>query len=232
MRSFLGRTKEAQGVLPAMGVKCEIDEIERTQTNEKNHLMYMAILRVTEPAQFAGHQLREWYVIGTDDDPKAKRPETWERTEGGPGRLARLLKRAGVPTADDDEEWMDAAAGQEICVHLGTRTDDNGEPRNRILKTFRETDPDFVGIGEALEADGAGRGRGGRQAKAASSGNASARKAKSKDDDDDDEPKPGKGKGKESDDDDTDDEDEAPASKKVRGRKAKARDDDDDTDED
>src|SRR5262245_3077159 len=126
MRSHLGKTREAQGVLPAMGVKCEIEEIERTETGENSQtpgmLMYQATFRVTEPEQYAGSSLRDWFVIGTKDDKRAKRAETWERAEGGPGRLARLLKRAGVPNADDDEEWMDAAAGQSICMHVGKRT--------------------------------------------------------------------------------------------------------------
>lgn len=221
-----------------MGVKCEIEEIERTETGENSQtpgmLMYQATFRVTEPEQYVGSSLRDWFVIGTKDDKRAKRAETWERAEGGPGRLARLLKRAGVPNADDDEEWMDAAAGQSICMHLSKRTDENGEPRNRVGMYFRESDPDFIGIGEELERDGAGRGgRGGRKAKP--EGDGKARKAKAKDDDEGDEEEAPKRKGKaaasDEDEEPEDDEDEAP--KKARGRKAKAaRDDDGDDDED
>ena len=220
-----------------MGVKCEIEEIERTETGENSQtpgmLMYQATFRVTEPEQYVGSSLRDWFVIGTKDDKRAKRAETWERAEGGPGRLARLLKRAGVPNADDDEEWMDAAAGQSICMHLSKRTDENGEPRNRVGMYFRESDPDFIGIGEELERDGAGRGRGGRKAKP--EGDGKARKAKAKDDDEGDEEEAPKRKGKaaasDEEEEPEDDEDEAP--KKARGRKAKAaRDDDGDDDED
>jgi hypothetical protein len=229
MRSHLGKTREAQGVIPAMGVKCEIEEIERTETGENSQtpgmLMYQATFRVTEPEQYVGSSLRDWFVIGTKDDKRAKRAETWERAEGGPGRLARLLKRAGVPNADDDEEWMDAAAGQSICMHVTKRTDENGEPRNRVGMYFRESDPDFVGIGEELE-DGARGGRGGRKAKATEG---KARKAKASDDDD--EASPAKKAKKPEPDDDDEGEDEEPP-KKARGRKAKGRDDDDEGDED
>jgi hypothetical protein len=234
MRSHLGKTREAQGVIPAMGVKCEIEEIERTETGENSQtpgmLMYQATFRVLEPEMYVGSSLRDWFVIGTKDDKRAKQAGTWERAEGGPGRLARLLKRAGVPNADDDEEWMDAAAGQQICMHVSKRTDENGEPRNRVGMYFRESDADFIGIGEELERDGAGRG--GRK-KASSTGDGKARKAKAKDDDEgeEDEPKAKGKKAKDEDDEAEGDEDDEPP-KKARGRKAKAADDEGDDDED
>ena len=157
-RSFLGKTKEAVGVMPAMGMKVQIEEIERGETGENatnpGALMYTAIFRVIEPEQFKGATLREWFTIGTKDDRRGKREETWHRSEGGPGRLVRMLKRAGVAITDDDEEWMEAAEGSEVCLTVTKQRDrDTGEWRNRVGMYFREEDHDFVGVGELTEAD-------------------------------------------------------------------------------
>jgi hypothetical protein len=177
---FLMKTKEAVGVLPAMGLKVVIEEIEKGETGENaatpGALMYSAILRVTEPERFKGATLRDWFPIGTKDDKKAKREETWKRSEGGPGRLVRMLRRAGVAITDDDDEWMEASEGAEVCITVTKRRDENGELRNRVGMYFREEDPDFVGIGEETEAeeDAAGRGGRGRGGRAARGGNAKA----------------------------------------------------------
>ena len=224
MRSFMGEPREKVGVLPAMGVKLEIEQFERGETGENSQnpgcLMYSMTARITEPEQYSGMTVRDWFTVGTKDDKRAKKAETWERSEGGAGALFRCLKRAGVATSEDDEEWMDAAEGAEVCAHLGKSTGRNGEPQNRIQLYFRESDKDFVGIGEALEADGGGRGRGGRKAKAdGGDEERKARRSKARGDDDE-----------EDDEKDEDDEDEKP--KGVRGSaKKKARDADDEEDE-
>jgi hypothetical protein len=178
-KTFLGKTKEAVGTLPAMGMKAVIEEIEKGETGENaatpGALMYSAVLRVTEPERFKGAIVRDWFPIGTKDDKKAKREETWKRSEAGPGKLLRLLKRAGVAITDDDEEWMEAAEGAEVCLTVTKRRDENGELRNRVGLYFREEDSDFVGIGEELEAeDETGRGRRGARGARAGKGNAKA----------------------------------------------------------
>jgi hypothetical protein len=178
-KTFLGKTKEAVGTLPAMGMKAVIEEIEKGETGENaatpGALMYSAVLRVTEPERFKGATLRDWFPIGTKDDKKAKREETWKRSEGGPGRLVRMLRRAGVAITDDDDEWMEASEGAEVCITVTKRRDENGELRNRVGLYFREEDSDFVGIGEELEAeDETGRGRRGARGARAGKGNAKA----------------------------------------------------------
>jgi hypothetical protein len=252
-RSFLGKTKEAVGVMPAMGMKVAVEEIERTETGENSAtpgaLMYVGTLRVLEPEQFKGATLRDWFLIGTKDDKRAKREETWRRSEGGPGRLVRMLKRAGVATSDDDEEWMEGAQGAEVCITvLKQRDRETGEWRNRVGLYFREEDEDFVGVGETLEADedGPRRGRGAPRtaAKAAGKGPVSARgRAKAEEDEDEEEEKPKASKAKKPAPDDDDEEDEgdedeeapprARAAAKVKSSgKAKRPSDDDDDDED
>jgi len=211
MRSFMGEPREKVGVLPAMGVKLEIESFERGETGENSQnpgcLMYTMTARITEPEQYSGMTVRDWFTIGTRDDKRAKKAETWERSEGGAGALFRCLKRAGVATSEDDEEWMDAAEGAEVCAHLGKSVGRNGDPQNRIQLYFREADKDFVGIGEALEADSRGGSRGGRKAKAADGDEErKARRTKAREEEDEDEK-------------DEDDEDER--AKGVRGAKAK-----------
>lgn len=254
MRTWLGKTKEAMGVLPAMGVKAIIEEIEKGVTGENaatpGALMYTVTLRVIEPDRFKGASLRDWFPIGTKDDRGAKREETWRRSEGGPGKLVRMLKRAGIAIVDDDEEWMEAAEGQEVClVVLKQRDNRDGEWRNRVGLYFRESDDDFIGIGEETEAaeDGARRTATGRPAKAEPRGVVSARaKAKATVEDDDEEeeapPSPRKVKAKKPEEEEEEEaaeeeeeseEEEAPKARKVAAKvKAKKKPVDDDEDED
>jgi hypothetical protein len=221
-RTFLSKTKEAVGIMPAMGVKCVVEEIEKGETGENaatpGALMYTAMLRIVEPARFKGAMLRDWFTIGTRDDKKAKRDETWQRSEGGAGRLARLFKRAGVAISDDDEEWMEAIEGAEVCATVTKQRDrSTGEWRNRIGLYFREEDDDFIGIGEELEAEDESPRRGGRPVRGSQgngkTGPVSARgrmKAKAEDEDEE-----------------TDEEEEKPASKKVKTKKPEPEEDED-----
>src|SRR6516162_8907156 len=94
--SYLGKTKESVGTIPAMGVKLKIDSLERGESKTKK-LMYTGAFEVVEPEDYAGLRLMEWFLIGTDEDPKAKKEKTWRNAEGGPGRLKRLLVRSGTP---------------------------------------------------------------------------------------------------------------------------------------
>src|SRR5215472_2951395 len=110
----------AQGYAPPMGMKLEVEEIERTETGENSQVpgarAYQAYFRVLEPAEYKGRRFRDWFNIGTKEDPKARKDETWNRQEGGPGKLLRLMEKAGVTPTDEDEEWMEAAQGATVCA--------------------------------------------------------------------------------------------------------------------
>jgi len=248
-KSFFGGTDEYVGAVPAGGYKCRIEEIERTVTSENARTpgvkQYRANLRVIEPKKNAGAPLSDWFQIGTEDDPKGRDQATWQQSLGAK-KLVRLLKRAGVAARDgDDEEWMDAAQGQEICVHVTKERDDNGIWRNRVNgEYFRENDEDFVGVGELLEAAEGGRGRNGRKERQAAAAGGTrparrmpadeaddeppARRAKPKDDEDEPQPKAAR-KAK---DDEGEDDEPPPARKAKAAPKGKAKDDDEDDDED
>jgi hypothetical protein len=224
---------EAKGAMPAMGARLEIDELERRETGENSQtpgcLAYQGRFRVLEPPEYKGRTISEWFTIGTKEDKRAKKDETWNRPEQGPGRLLKLLRVAGVANSDDDEEWMEAAAGQPFLATVTVEVDRrNGSKQNRIGMYYEEGDSAFVGVGEELEALANGRGARGKP-KTARSARADdedddrpARSARKRGDDDDDEPKARKGKAKD-DDDDEEEEDERPARSARKGR----RDDDD-----
>src|SRR5215510_14036210 len=219
--------------MPAMGMKVQIEEIERGETGENatnpGALMYTAIFRVLEPEQFKGATLREWFTIGTKDDRRGKREETWHRSEGGPGRLVRMLKRAGVAITDDDEEWMEAAEGSEVCLTVTKQRDrDTGEWRNRVGMYFREEDHDFVGVGELTEADESEQRRPGSArkvrpvAKAAANPRAKAKQAEAK------KPEPEEEEEDEAEEDEDETEEEPPPTARKKGKvKAKRQSDED-----
>lgn len=246
-KSFFGEVQEYSGPVPAGGYKCVIEEIERGVTGERAQnpgaKRYAARLRVVEPKKYGGSVLMDYFTIGTEDDPKARDQATWN-TSLGAKRLFRLLKRAGVAAKDgDDEEWMDAAQGQEVCAHVQRERDETGQFRNRVNGDYyKESDEDFVGVGELLEAPSAdGRGgprsaRGGNgQAKQARGGQARKPPA---DEDEEDKPPTRKAKAAADEDDDEEDERETKPTKAsaAKGKGAKGgrlpKDDEDDDDED
>jgi hypothetical protein len=252
-RSWFSETEEYTGPVPSGGYKLQIEEIERGVNGENAQVpgakRYMAVLRVTEPKKYAGTIVRDYFTIGTEDDPKARDQETW-RTSAGAKKLVRLLKRAGIAARDgDDEEWQDAAQGQEVCAHVMRETDDRGTRNSVNGAYFRETDDEFVGVGEPLEAPSSrGGGKGGRSEKPARGGNGTAARPAARaarppvdDDDDDDAPPARRGKPAQDDDEGDDDgaeEEKKPAAKKPAqkaapkgGRKLPVKDDDDEDDD-
>jgi hypothetical protein len=206
----------SQGAMPAMGVKLEIEEIERTETGPNSQvpgsLAYKGHFRVAEPKKYKGRKIQDFFTIGTKEDKRAKKEETWDRPEGGPGKLLRLMEKAGVPQTEDDDEWRPAAEGAVVYAHL--RQDMwEGSPNNKIAGYFAEDDEDFVGVGEELSAPAAQSGARGGRKKARGDEPRSARGRKREDDEGDDDDK------------DKDEEEEETETKSARS--SKKRDDDD-----
>lgn len=231
-KSYLDEAEEQRGAIPACtGARLRIKEVEKTKTKEKGLRMYVPSFVVVEPKQLKGMELRDWLVVGTEADPLAKRPETWKRSEGGPGRLKRLLARSGTPLSEDDEEWMEAAVDNEVIAPIIDNGPDADGPRNKVGLFFRESDEDCPVIGIDEDEGKKGKGSGKKQKGAA----AAAKRLRSRGDDDEDEDEDeedtgSKGKGKQADKPkDDDDEDDEPKAKK--GKKASKSDDDEDDDE-
>lgn len=214
----LWKGKSAQGAMPAMGALLEIEEIERTETGERAQtpgcLSYRAHFRVIEPSQYKGRRMQEFFTIGTKEDKRAKKDETWDRPEQGPGRLLRLMEKAGVPNSDDDDEWRVAAEGCQVYAHVQQETWE-GQLRNKVGMYFAEDDEDFVGVGEELAAPSRDRDRGGRKK---ARGGA-------------DEPRSARGSGKRPEDEDEEDEKEDEPEEEPKGKAARGKRDDDEDDE-
>lgn len=203
-RTYIDKSKEQQGTVPRGGYKLEITGLEITKTGETSRTpgckMYALQFKVVKPESHKGMMLRDWMVVGTADDPRAKREETWDVATGGPAKMKRLLARSGADVSEDDEEWEDQLIGRTVVAHVTESEDDQGK-RNRIGFYFRESDDDCPPIG--IDEEGGGR-----------KGRAKPPKKKPADDEDDEkekdeEDKPKKGKdGKKrppADDDDDDD---------------------------
>lgn len=211
MKTGLKNASESSGAMPAQGVKLQIKSIERSkvaadaQFGTPGALQYIATFTVVEPKRFKGEELRSYFEIGTADDPGAKRKETWESGRGV-SNLKRLLIRSGTPIEEDEDEvWMEAAAGNTVCVH--TQLNAKGFPAiNMRDGFFREEDEDFVGIGTKITA-------------ASAPGKGTPAPKKRIDDDEDDAPAPAKKAAV------AEDEDE-PAPKKAPKKRAVADDDD------
>lgn len=210
-KSFLREAPEQKGSVPACtGALLQIKEIERTKTKikegKKAKKMYAVTFEILEPKSLKGMQIRDWLVVGTEDDPLAKEEETWARSEGGPGRLARLLNRANVEIDDDDDQaWMDAAPdGDPVVAPILARADrDSGEMRSSPGLYFAPSDDDCPEVG--LAEEGESKGRGGKGAAAAGK---KARGRHVEEEEEEETPKKGKKKVEE------EEEEEAPKKKK------------------
>jgi hypothetical protein len=242
----LWKGQAATGVMPSMGVKIEIEEIEKTETGPNSQtpgcLAYIGHFRVIEPPQYKGRRLSEYFMIGTKEDKRAKLDETWNRPEMGPGRLLCVMEKAQVPNDDDDDVWRPAAEGMTCYAHVGIEADRrDGSPRNKVVMYFDEKDEDFVGVGEELAAPGAAPGRKGNERKKARGGDGESRSArgssarreepKEPDDDekepDDDEPEAKPARGSRRDDKDEDEDDRSKrAAASARGRRGRDQDED------
>lgn len=218
MKTHIGDAPDQRGSLVACtGAKWKIIGLEVTKSKAKDgkvaKKMYVLEVEGVEPKEIKGAHVRDWIVVGTEDDPKAKEKATWQRSEAGPGRIARLFTKAGVDAPADDEEWDGVLSDCEIIAPLTASEDDEGQVRNRLGLFFAESDDDCPEIGVAEEGGGKGKKKG----KGAAAANKKARKGKGAEDDEDE-------------DEDEEDEEDEPKSKK-KGKKSSKKDDDEDEEE-
>lgn len=226
-KSFFENTEEQRGSLPALtGALMEVVGIERGKTGERAKTpglrRYTIELKVVEPKEYAGSIVRDYITVGTPEDPLAKRPETWSRSEAGPGRLKRFLTRTGTPLSDDDEEWMEAAEGRQTIAPVSARPSDDGKIFNSPGLYYRPSDEDAPELGEAdgsaapKKAKGAAAaakkaraGKGGKETEGEEEDDPpkKAKKAKDEEEEEEEEEKPKKKKPAKKDDDDEEEED-------------------------
>lgn len=118
-----------------------VDSIEETTTNPEKgiaRLMYKATFKVQEPKEFAGVPYFDYYVIGSNDDPKAAEGATWLNSIGAK-RFKRLAKAVLVPITDDMDGMISAIEDQRFLGDIGQEVDDGikdpkykGTKRNRL----------------------------------------------------------------------------------------------------
>ena len=167
-KTFLKSAPSQKGVVPACtGALLKVKEMERLKTKpkegKKQKRMYHATLEIVEPKSLKGMTMHDYCVIGTEDDPLAKERETWERSEGGPGRLARLFEKANVEIDDEDDQvWMDAIVenGDNVVAPITVRPDrESGEPRANLGLYYAPDDDDCpeIGLADDDEKKGAGK---------------------------------------------------------------------------
>jgi hypothetical protein len=107
-----------------------VEDIAETVTAAKEgrpggNKMYVASFKATEPPEYKGLTMRDWFAIGNDGDPKAQKPETWSRSIGA-SRLKRLFGVTHITMSKDVDENIAACIGQSFVAHV-TEEVDNGK---------------------------------------------------------------------------------------------------------
>ena len=155
-------------VLPRDTYKVAVADIEDGFSSGGNRMLTI-YFEVTEPVQYAGLKVKNWYVIGSPSDPNAEDPNFVKATIGA-SDLKKLTRACGVPPVTMTlEEMIKNVSGRE-CVtlidlvpeHKDERTGKQYGDSNKIRSYFQ------VGARKAGElTNGAGRSIAGTAAPAA-----------------------------------------------------------------
>lgn len=117
-------------MLPKGIYQLAIKELLAYNKQGNNKLIVKGTFEAIEPEAFAGMTFREYFTIGSDEDPEAEDPETWKRTAGS-RKLTRILKKANAELADDLEETCAAAPGAEFMATVEVEEQQEGEYAGR-----------------------------------------------------------------------------------------------------
>lgn len=110
-----------------------VEEV-RTKPNETsagNKLMYVATLEVMEPSAFVGLTQRDNWTIGTDDDPEAADPRTWNASIGAKS-MKKALLAAKVPITRDLDACLAALEGHEVLFKVRHSPDKRDPSRTNV----------------------------------------------------------------------------------------------------
>jgi hypothetical protein len=160
-KTGLGGTEEstAAQAIPPQGVKFRVKSVEKGKTTASEYQaaglkQFLVEMELTEPKKAKGISIKTWFVVGIESDPMLKDEENWKIAKDS-AHLKRLFVRTGTPIPDDDEEFADALTGAEGCAHtFVTQKEFTGIKKGQY---YRETDEDFVGVGEMLTAAAKGK---------------------------------------------------------------------------
>ena len=125
-------------VLPTDTYKFEIEDMAESESTTKKYML-KSTYRVVE-GPHAGMVVFDNYCIGTDVDPQADDPKSWEGVAAA--RWKDILKKAAVPQKGTVEEACVAARGQQFVADVDQETETKegpykGKIRNRIKRTYR-----------------------------------------------------------------------------------------------
>lgn len=155
-KTGLSGAEESTGkqAIPPQGVRFRIKSVEKGKTQASDYQVaglkqFTVNMEIIEPKRAKGIEVKTWFVVGIEEDPMLKEEENWKVAKDS-AHLKRLFIRTGTPIPDDDEEFADALTGAEGCAHtFVTAKEFTGIKKGQY---YRESDEDFVGIGELLTA--------------------------------------------------------------------------------
>lgn len=138
------------GVVPKGLYAAEVESFEDGE-NRHGHLMYSLRLRITEPSEYAGSPLFDWFSVGTEEHPDDIVTSTF-----GAEKLLEFVTGCGVPLEQDDERLAASLANQVVIANVDVGKNQNDEPRNEVKGYFRrgERNPRVI----ATNATGATKG--------------------------------------------------------------------------
>lgn len=141
-------------MLPKGIYQLAIKALEPYNKQGNNKLIVKGTFEAIEPDSFAGMTFREYFTIGSDEDPEAEDPETWKRTSGS-RKLTRILKKANVDLAEELDDTCANAPGAEFMASVEVEEQAEGEyagrKNNRIGSVYEAGSMDPVILEEGAK---------------------------------------------------------------------------------
>lgn len=110
--------REPREILASGAYVGTFEEFDDSQATSTGKYQIQVVLAVEDPAEARGSKHFERFVIGSDSDPKADDPQTWEMRDGKQNFAAQLfcdaLKKAGVSPSGDTNQDFAYAKGQRV----------------------------------------------------------------------------------------------------------------------
>ena len=131
---------ESVGTLLPTGLyKFEIESLEEVQSSKERY-MINGTFRVLEPRSEVGMVLYDHYAIGTETDPQADDPKSWEGVAAT--RFKDLIKKAACEQKPTVEATITAAHGAQFIGDVVQETETKegpykGKVRNRLARVYR-----------------------------------------------------------------------------------------------
>lgn len=147
---WLNKTSDSLTV-PDGAYNIKIKKLEITETKEAHKRMWVVTHETTAPKEWAGRLLRDFFVLGTDDDPDGRSKAA--RNSRSAVKLRRMLLKGNVELAGDDEDICAAATGAELMAVVTERESKSagyeGNLENNIgdngYYSLGEKDPEVTG---------------------------------------------------------------------------------------